>query len=137
MKIFCASISFSWVSLLMSMRQPVSFAASRAFCPSRPMARESWWSGTITSAVFVSSWMSTRMTFAGLSAEATNREVSAFQGIMSIFSPRSSSTMACTREPFGPTQAPTASTFLSREETPTLLRAPASRAMALISTMPS
>ena len=26
----------------MSMRQPVSFAASRAFCPSLPMARDSW-----------------------------------------------------------------------------------------------
>ena len=27
---------------LMSIRQPVSLAASRAFCPSLPMARESW-----------------------------------------------------------------------------------------------
>lgn len=26
----------------MSIRQPVSRAASRAFCPSRPIARESW-----------------------------------------------------------------------------------------------
>lgn len=30
------------VSDRMSMRQPVSLAASRAFWPSRPMARESW-----------------------------------------------------------------------------------------------
>jgi hypothetical protein len=30
------------VSGRMSIRQPVSFAASRAFCPSRPIARESW-----------------------------------------------------------------------------------------------
>ncbi len=30
------------VSGRMSIRQPVSFAASRAFCPSRPMASESW-----------------------------------------------------------------------------------------------
>ena len=34
----------------MSMRMPVSFAASRAFCPFLPMASESWLSGTITSA---------------------------------------------------------------------------------------
>ena len=38
-------------SLRMSMRHPVSRAASRAFCPSLPMARESWKSGTITRAV--------------------------------------------------------------------------------------
>ena len=30
------------VSLRMSMRQPVSRAASRAFCPSRPIASDSW-----------------------------------------------------------------------------------------------
>jgi hypothetical protein len=30
------------VSGRMSMRHPVSLAASRAFCPSLPMARESW-----------------------------------------------------------------------------------------------
>lgn len=31
-----------WASLRMSIRHPVSRAASRAFCPSLPMARESW-----------------------------------------------------------------------------------------------
>lgn len=30
----------------MSMRHPVSFAARRAFCPSLPIARDSWYSGT-------------------------------------------------------------------------------------------
>src|SRR3954465_6139490 len=34
----------------MSIRQPVSRAARRAFCPSRPMARDSWKSGTTTRA---------------------------------------------------------------------------------------
>ena len=36
---------------LMSMRQPVSLAARRAFWPSRPMASERWRSGTMTMAV--------------------------------------------------------------------------------------
>ena len=34
---------------------PVSRAASRAFWPSRPMARDSWWSGTMTRAILSSS----------------------------------------------------------------------------------
>ena len=38
-------------SLRMSIRHPVSRAASRAFCPSLPMASESWKSGTTTRAV--------------------------------------------------------------------------------------
>ncbi len=41
------------VSGLMSIRHPVSRAASRAFWPSRPMASESWKSGTVTRAVRV------------------------------------------------------------------------------------
>ena len=40
-------------SLRMSMRQPVSRAASRAFWPSLPMASDSWKSGTTTRAVRV------------------------------------------------------------------------------------
>ena len=36
------------LALLMSMCQPVRRAARRAFCPSLPMARESWSSGTTT-----------------------------------------------------------------------------------------
>src|SRR5206468_12135861 len=39
----------------MSMRHPVSFAARRAFCPSLPMASESWRSGTTTLAILCSS----------------------------------------------------------------------------------
>ena len=54
------------------MRQPVSRAASRAFWPSRPMASESIRSGTVTLAMRCSSSMSTEMTWAGLSALATN-----------------------------------------------------------------
>ena len=42
-------------SLRMSIRQPVSFAASRAFWPSRPMASESIRSGTVTLAIRCSS----------------------------------------------------------------------------------
>ncbi len=57
----------------MSIRQPVSRAASRAFWPSRPMARLSWSSGTMTVARRASSSTSTSRTRAGLSALATNR----------------------------------------------------------------
>ena len=46
-------------SLRMSIRQPVSLAASRAFWPSRPMASESIRSGTVTLAIRCSSSMST------------------------------------------------------------------------------
>src|SRR3984893_3052729 len=37
-------------SLMISIRQPVSRAANRAFCPSLPIASDSWKSGTITPA---------------------------------------------------------------------------------------
>ena len=56
---------------------------------------------------------------------------------MSIFSPRSSSTTAPTRLPLGPTQAPMGSTSGLLEATAILVRVPASRAMLLISTVPS
>src|SRR5207245_160433 len=63
-------------SLLISMRMPVSLAASRAFWPFLPIASESWLSGTMTS---VDGWPSgslgavitTDDTFAGDSARAT------------------------------------------------------------------
>ena len=42
----------AWLWLLMSIFQPVSLAARRAFCPSLPMAKESWLSGTMTRAAF-------------------------------------------------------------------------------------
>ncbi len=48
--------------------------------------------------------------------------------MMSIFSPRSSRMIDCTRMPFMPTQAPTLSTSRSRLETAILVRSPASRA---------
>ena len=94
----------------MSTFQPVSFAARRAFWPSRPIASESWSSGTITVASLVSSSTRTSRTRAGESALATNRAGSSLWGMMSIFSPRSSETTIRTRDPRGPTQAPTGST---------------------------
>ena len=54
-----ASASATETSLRMSIRQPVSFAARRAFWPSRPMASESIRSGTMTFAIRCSSSMST------------------------------------------------------------------------------
>ena len=61
------------VSDLMSTRQPVRRAARRAFWPSRPIASESWSSGTITVAWRSSSSTITSRTRAGESALATNR----------------------------------------------------------------
>ena len=57
--------------------------------------------------------------------------------MMSIFSPCSSPTTACTRWPRMPTQAPTGSIEESLEMTAILARQPGSRATDLISTMPS
>ena len=57
--------------------------------------------------------------------------------MISIFSPRSSFTIALTRAPFTPTHAPTGSTSGSLLHTASLVREPASRAMLLISTVPS
>ena len=54
---------------------------------------------------------------------------------MSIFSPRSSRMIDCTRIPFMPTQAPTLSTSRSRLCTAILVRSPASRAQPLITTV--
>src|SRR5579885_1189519 len=56
---------------LMSIRQPVSFAARRAFWPPRPIASDSCASGTITVAVLSASLSSTWSTFAGPRAFAT------------------------------------------------------------------
>ena len=96
-------------SLRMSIRQPVSRAASRAFCPSRPIASESIRSGTVTTAMRCSSSMSTERTCAGLRALATNTPASSLHGMTSIFSPASSATTAWTRAPRWPTVAPTGS----------------------------
>src|SRR5665809_114359 len=80
----------------MSTRQPVRRAARRAFCPSLPIASESWSSGTITVACFASSSTSTSRTQPGESALATKRAGSSLTGVMSIFSPRSSHTPTLT-----------------------------------------
>ncbi len=128
-------------SLLMSMRMPVSLAASRAFCPFLPIASESWLSGTITSAAGgaspVSSPTVTDDTLAGDSARATNVVGSCDHSMMSIFSPRSSRLMTWMRVPRSPTQAPMGSTSRLVDATATLARSPASRAVAFTTTMPS
>ncbi len=135
----CASISWRFSSsLLMSMFQPISLLARRTFCPFLPMASESCVSSTITSMCRVSaSMICTRVTFAGLNAFCAKMAVSSEYGIMSIFSPRSSRMIDCTRIPFIPTQAPTGSTSLSRLCTAIFVRSPASRAVARIWTVPS
>ena len=56
--------------------------------------------------------------------------------MMSIFSPPSSATTAWTRAPRWPTVAPTGSSPSWRDATATFEREPASRAIALISTVP-
>src|SRR5881396_22699 len=81
-----------------------------------------------------SSSSTTLATSAGASAFTTNVAMSCDHGMMSIFSPCSSFTTACTREPRMPTQAPTGSTDESREITAILARDPGSRAkIAVIS----
>jgi len=85
----------------------------------------------------LSSSSTTFATSAGASALTTKVAMSGDHGMMSIFSPCSSLTTACTREPRMPTQAPTGSTDESREITAILARDPGSRATALTSTMPS
>ena len=78
-----------------------------------------------------------RLTFAGLSACVANTTGSSEYSMMSIFSPRSSRMIDCTRMPFMPTQAPTLSTSRSRLCTAILVRSPASRAQPLMTTVPS
>jgi hypothetical protein len=122
----------------MSMRQPVSLAASLTFWPFLPMASDSCLSSTTTSTTrSLSSTIDTRCTFAGLSALVTSWIGSSDHSTMSIFSPRSSRMIACTRVPFMPTQAPTGSTSRSRENTATFARSPASRTAPRICTVPS
>ena len=127
----------AWDSERMSMRYPDSLAARRAFCPSLPMASESWWSGTVTVAVPSSSSIWTSWTRAGLNASAMNARESSFHSTMSTFSPLSSFTTWRTRDPRAPTHAPTGSTFGSCDITAIFVRWPASLAMALISMSPS
>ena len=77
------------------------------------MASESCSSGTTTSIRSESSSKTTLETSAGCSALTRKVAGSWFQGMMSIFSPWSSETTACTRLPRMPTQAPTGSIELS------------------------
>ena len=121
----------------MSILYPVSRAASRAFCPSLPIARDNWSSGTTTRQLLPSPSSVTLSTSAGASAAATYSAGSSLHLMMSTFSPRSSSTMAFTRWPRGPTQAPMGSTLGSSLHTASLVRLPASRAMDMTSTVPS
>ncbi len=122
----------------MSIFQPVSFAARRTFCPFLPIASDSCLSSTTTSITrLTSSTMVTRCTRAGLIAWVTNSSGSSEYSTMSIFSPRSSRMIACTRVPFMPTHAPTGSTSRSRLNTATLARSPASRTAPRIITVPS
>jgi hypothetical protein len=76
----------------------------------------------------------TATTLEGLKALAMYRAGSRSYLMISIFSPPNSDTMFWTLNPRGPTQAPTESTFSSVECTDILERAPASRAIDLIST---
>ena len=121
-------------ALLISIRHPVSLAASLAFCPSLPMAKESCLSGTTTVAISVSNL--TLSTWAGLRALAIKTEASGSHITTSIFSPFNSLTIFCIRIPRNPTQQPTGSMPSWCAATATLLRYPASRASDFISTIP-
>src|SRR6185295_14469391 len=129
--------SDSSCSVRMSIAQPVSIEARRTFWPRRPIASESWSSGTQTSIRRASSSSTTLETSAGASALTTKVAGSGDHGMMSIFSPCCSATTACTRLPRMPTHAPTGSIDESLEMTAILPRLPGSRATALISMMPS
>ena len=91
------------------MSHRVSWLANRTFWPRRPIARLNWSSGTTTSTRPASSSITTFVTSAGASAFTTNVACCDDHGMMSIFSPCSSCTTACTRLPRIPTQAPTGS----------------------------
>src|SRR5437773_2378143 len=118
-----------------SIFQPVSSDASRTFWPFRPMASDSWSSSTIAWIVLVSGSENTRATRAGASDSFAKRSGSGDQRAMAMRLPPSSFTTACTREPLSPTHAPTGSIESSRELTAILVRLPASRAVARISTI--
>ena len=117
------------------MVQPVSWEASRTFWPRRPMASDSWSSGTTTSMRLASSSSTTLTTSAGARPLTMKVAGSGDHWMMSIFSPCSSLTTACTRLPRMPTHAPTGSMPPSLDSTAILARLPGSRATALISMM--
>ena len=119
------------------MSQRVSWLARRTFWPRRPMASDSCSSGTTTSTRPSSSSSTTLETSAGARALTMKVGSSGFHWMMSIFSPCSSATTACTRLPRMPTHAPTGSMEPSLDKTAILAREPGSRAQALISITPS
>ena len=116
----------------MSMRQPVSCAVPAHAGPSAD-GHDSLSSGRSAPA-FAAGIDDTRATSGARNRVQTKRAESPCRDY-SIFSPRSSCTTACTREPFMPTQAPTGSTSRSRELTAIFERAPASRAEAAMRTI--
>ena len=123
-------------SLMMSISQPTSLVANLTFCPRFPIARLNWSSPTMTSILrFSMSVIRTCETFAGLRAFAAKTDGSSDHSIMSIFSPRSSLIIDCTRDPFIPTQAPTGSTSLSLDTTAILALSPGSRTALLMTTV--
>ena len=125
-------------SLLISILHPVNLAARRTFCPLRPIANESWSSGTITSALFSFMFVIvTLVTFAGRRALPIKISGSGFHSRISIFSPLSSLTTICTLEPFIPTHVPTASMLSSVVATATFDLSPGSLAIAMILINPS
>ncbi len=117
--------------------QPVSWLASRTFCPPRPIAWESCSSCTATSIDRESSSTTMETTSAGDMALITYLAGSSSHRMMSTRSPASSLDTACTRDPRMPTQAPTGSMRGTRERTPILAREPGSRAQPMISMSPS
>ncbi len=118
------------------MRHPVSFAASRTFCPPLPIANESWSSATSTFAWCSASSICMSNTFAGANALATYIAGSSDHSITSIFSPLISLVTVVTRTPRPPTHAPVGSTCGSFDATAILVLLPASRAIDFISTTP-
>ena len=77
------------------------------------------------------------ITFAGLNAFSIKIAGLSLQLIISIFSPRNSSTIEFTLTPLRPTQAPTGSTLRSFDHTAIFVLLPASLEILLISTVPS
>ena len=125
------------VSPTTSNLHPVNLEANRTFCPLFPIANDSWSSGTTTSILRLSSSTMTLVISAGAKALHINFAASGSQVTISIFSPRSSCTTACTLLPFIPTHAPTGSTSKSLELTAILALAPGSRATCTTCTIPS
>ena len=118
--------------MMMSICHSVSWEARRTFWPRRPMASDSCSSGTTTSTRPSSSSSTTLETSAGASALTMKVGSSGFHWMMSIFSPCSSATTACTRDPLMPTQAPTGSMPLSLDRTAILAREPGSPRLSMI-----